>query len=356
MNKTEYTIKYIKTILQFTIRKKFLQRNKVAVELWKKKFLLLLKAGDDRYDDLLREFLYCKIEKISHNKVQRKNPYSPILFCVIKNDIKKIKEFMAHYRRLGIECFVFLDNLSNDGTREYLCRQKDAIVYSGEQEYSSVRRVAWLNRLLAIYGENRWCIVVDSDELLTYIDCEKYLISDVIKRAVESHYYRIEGFMLDMYSQDKLFVKDEKEAYIKQYRYFDANSYIVQGTPKGVKISGGPRKRLFKMDLQLSKYPLFYFRNEDFLASSHYLMPVEPVKKCPIWFAICHYKFVDDDDLKKIDEAVKKENYSSGSAEYKKYLSVIQNENSLSFYQEGITCEMENSNSLRKISFLKSVF
>lgn len=355
MNKKEYIIKYIKTIFVFIYKKQFLRNNRISGKIWKHKFLQLLKSNDPRYDELLKEFFNCRMKKVSHNKVRRKNINAPILFCVVKNDRKKIEKFMEHYRKLGIECFIFLDNVSSDGTQEYLCRQKDVIVYESAQEYSSARRVAWLNRLLAIYGQNQWCMIVDSDELVTYIGCEKHTITEVVQKAIEKGYCRIEGLMVDMYPSNRMFAEKGID-YIRQYRFFDKDTYCIQNRKRGLEILGGPRKRVFKVNAMLSKYPLFYFREQDFVASSHYMIPTEPIRKCPIWLAICHYKFIDENDLKKINEAVKKENYASGSADYKKYQSVIRNVENLFFYEEGISCEMVNSDSLNGIQVLKAIF
>lgn len=164
-----------------------------------------MKSGDDRCEELLTEFLSCQIEKVTHHRrVRRKNSYAPILFCVIRNEIYRVKVFMKHYRNLGIEAFVFLDNNSDDGTAEFLRQQEDVILYTSSQQYSSARRVAWLNRLMAIYGQNRWCLVVDSDEFVTYIGCEKYSLPDLVKRAVRNNCNRVEGFMLDMYPKGEL--------------------------------------------------------------------------------------------------------------------------------------------------------
>ena len=350
------TIQYLKTIFLFEMRRKYLEKNKVNAQLWKHKFKQLLSSDDSRYDELLWEFLFCDIKKISKNKIKKKNRTSPILFCVIKNDVDKIQKFMQHYRKLGVECFVFLDNNSTDGTREYLCNQKDAIVFLCTEEYSSARRVAWLNRLLAVYGDNQWCLVVDSDELITYIDCEKYSLCDVVKKAIENQYFRIEGFMLDMYSTEDLFKENDQEEFTDFYRYFDANSYEIKGTNRGIAIWGGPRKRVFRRNMKLSKYPLFYYREEDFLASSHYMIPFQDARKCPIWFAICHYKFLNKKDLEKIEEAVKKENYAAGSMDYKIYLGLIKKKQKLSFFCKENSREMKNSVSLKEIKFIKSIF
>lgn len=345
---------YIKIQGNFMLyQNKFIKKG-IDVKIWKKKFLNLLKTKDVRCDELLREFLTCQMTKVTYRRIKRKNRYAPILFCVIRNDIHKIQTFMEHYRCLGIEMFIFLDNNSDDGTNEFLRQQEDVILYISDQQYSSARRVAWINRLLAIYGHNRWCLVVDSDELATYVGYEKNKISDMVRKASRMGFYRVEGFMLDMYPKEKLFGSDDN--YVHRFRYFDTLSYEINATERKVIITGGPRKRIFRTDMLLSKYPLFYFSDDDFVASSHYMIPYQAIRKCPVWICLCHYKFVDDSDLFKIKEAVRNENYAGGSLFYKKYLSVIEENKEVIFYEEGNSCEMTSSDALKNISFLKEPF
>lgn len=347
---------YLKILGSFLLKSMDLKKKGINSKLWKDKFLNLLDSGDKRCGELLHEFMNCKIEKITNHKVKRKSKYSPILFCVIRNEIDKIEQFMEHYRKLGIEVFVFLENDSEDGTREYLCNQKDAIVYHSSQEYTSARRIAWLNYLLARHGQNRWCMIVDSDELITYIGSEDHPIKDMVKVAIEQQYYRIEGFMMDMYPKGELFLKQKGVSYVNYCKYFDMNTYKIKGSLNGVCITGGPRKRVLEAEVQLSKYPLFFFREQDFVASSHYMIPVEPIKKCPIWIVICHYKFINDTDLQKIKYAVKRGNYASGSKDYKQYLDEIKKNRNISFFSEDKSCELQGSESLNIIPFLKRAF
>lgn len=347
---------YLKVMGSFFVNRKKLMANGVDTKVWRKKFFNLLNSKDARTQELLKEFMTCEMQKITKHKVKRKNKYSPILFCVIRNDIEKLPKFMLHYRKLGVETFVFLDNASDDGTREYLCKQKDAIVYHSAQQYSSARRVAWLNRLLAIYGKNRWCMIVDSDEFLTYIGCENHTVSELVKEAERHQAFRIKGFMLDMYSKEELFSKNAETDFLECYKYFDTNSYLLRGDANGTQIKGGPRNRVFRREMLLSKYPVFFFREDDFVASSHYLIPNEPDGKCPVWLALCHYKFIDKKDLEKVEEAVQKGNYAGGSEDYKTYFSKIRSRDSLTFYKEDCSCELRSSEDLKKISFLKTPF
>lgn len=347
---------YIKILCSFELKSKQLKKRGINADLWKRKFINLLKSKDVRCEELLSEFLTCQMKKISHHNIRRKNKYAPILFCVIRNDIYKIKVFMEHYRQLGVEAFIFLDNNSGDGTKEFLCQQEDVILYTSDQQYSSARRVAWINRLLAIYGQDRWCLVVDSDELVTYVDCEKHKISDMVRKAVQNNYYRVEGFMMDMYSKENLFKGNYDDNYVCNFKWFDTLSYNLNVEKNEVVITGGPRKRVFQIEMLLSKYPLFYYRDDDFVASAHYMIPVEPIRKCPIWIALCHYKFMNDSDLLKIKEAVHNENYAGGSIFYKQYLSTVEENSEINFYEEGNSCEMKRSDCLKNISFLRAPF
>lgn len=356
MKKIDLLYLYFKIQKEFFAHSKYLQENKIDYALWKHKFIQLLKSKDGRTKELLVAFLDCEITEISHNASYKNSEYSPVLICVIKNEINKIESFMEHYRKLGIEKFVFLDNLSTDGTTEYLCAQEDTIVYSSEQEYSSARRVAWINRLLALHGINRWCMIVDSDELVTYVGCEQHRISEVVEKAVKNKYDRILGFMLDMYSESSLFQGVEEKDYIEKCRFFDVDSYEVKRMHRGLGIHGGPRKRVFGVEQVLEKYPLFFFGTNIFVASSHYIIPYTTEEEYPIWFAICHYKFVDEKDLDKVKEAVLKENYAQNSIVYKQYLSVIETSKNVTFYDSQVSTELKSSESLKRVPFLQEPF
>ncbi|MCH5259075.1 MAG: glycosyltransferase family 2 protein [Lachnospiraceae bacterium] len=351
---------YLKIQKAFLIDTKFLHVHKIDQSLWKRKFLNLLKSNDRRTEEyrrteeLLNEFIKCDIRKISHNKIIRKNKYAPILICVLKDEINKIESFLNHYRKIGVEVFIFLDNNSTDGTGEYLCRQKDAIVYSTKQQFGSVRKVAWINMLLAIYGNNRWCLVVDSDELVDYIGSEKYDLSDVIKQAEVNNYTRVEGFMLDMYSKNGLFDEKLKGDYVTRCRFFDKKSYTLSVDERGLLIHGGPRTRVFRKRTLLAKHPLFLFTEQDFYASSHYMIPFTNFKNCPVWLAIRHYKFVDDIDRQKVYNAVKTEIYADNSANYKQYLKVLEENEDVCFWNKNQSVELIDSYSLKEISFLKT--
>lgn len=326
------------------------------IKKWKKRFYVMIVEQDIRSIKIMKEFLNTKLLKISKNKIKCKSIYSPILICVIKNDIGKIELFFKHYRKLGIEMFVFVDNMSTDGTREFICKQKDAVCYSANQEYSSERRVAWINRVIAEWGEKKWYLVVDSDEFLNYIGMENYSIKDLICEAELKNYNRIQGFMLDMYTKENMFEVSENDKLLENCCYYDKNTYKLNKSDMGTTIRGGARKRVFGQNMRLSKIPLFYFDDTDIVASSHYMLPKVKNINIPMWFAICHYKFISQNDYEKVQQAVKNENYAGKSADYKIYLNKIKERKQLSFYDEKYSVKLENSEGLKDIKFLERAF
>ena len=90
----------------------------------------------------------------------------PLVF-ITHNDMTLISKFLLHYRKLGVTRFICVDDISKDGTREYLLEQSDVDVWTSPVRYSDARRGRrWREQLFGIYGLNRWYLHVDSDEFL----------------------------------------------------------------------------------------------------------------------------------------------------------------------------------------------
>lgn len=326
-----------------------------TVKLWEKKFGQMIRYSSNRTFSIVEEFLSVKIEKIKESNRNEKNNEVPIIICAVKNDIDKIKLFMIHYRKLGIRKFVFLDNMSTDGTYEYLLNQNDATIFRCNHPFTADRKIAWMNRMIAEEGIGQWYLMVDSDEFVTYIGAEKRGLEDVIKKCKEKGYKRLGSVMLDMYPNKKLFELSKEENVIESYCYLDKDTYIKTKASNGIKIVGGPRNRVFGTRMKLSKYCLFYFEEDDIIPSAHFLIPFEKGFGVPVAAAILHYKFVNENDYQKVIEAVKTGMHSDNSAEYKTYLEGIDPDKGVTFYSDehSMLFTVEN---LQKISILDTVF
>ena len=353
--KTRKVVQYIKLKKLFSGDNEFSKIHPELVDVWKKKFYQMIRYSSERTFPIVEEFLTVHFDKISSREIQKSEKQIPILICAIKNDIEKITHFMEHYRKLGIREFLFVDNMSTDGTFEYLVQQPDTIVYQCQNPFTADRKIAWMNRLIAEVGDNFWFLMVDSDEFVTYIDCDKYSIDELVNKCKQKGYKRLGSVMLDMYSKGPLFISDVKKNFIDEFKYMDKDTYKVTNENIGIKVKGGPRKRIFGTEMKLSKYALFYFESDDIVPSAHYLIPHEKGYNVPLCIGLLHYKFINQSDYIKVIEAVETGMHSNNSEEYKTYFEGIKDNKTLSFYSEEHSI-LYTQDSLKKVDVIVSIF
>ena len=326
--------------------------------IWVKKFLKYMqtekeKINSERANTILKEFCSASIE-LCKNNLNFTSSSEPILICVVKNELERIKHLYKHHRKLGIRKFAMIDNNSSDGTFEWMLKQEDTEVYRAFNEYSSAKRVAWINKILCHYGYDRWYIVVDADEFLDYIGSESMNIAQMLQIVERRNIKRILGLQIDMYSNKPLFFWQDTKIDFEKYVYFDSDSYELQKSDKCPLVIGGPRKRILNTYSVLTKYPIFYFRIEDINISSHYLYPYSDNFKSEFLIAIFHYEFVNKVDLNRIYEIVKNGNYASNSKEYRQMIDVIEKSENLSFIYSN-SARYENSNSIKAIPLIREI-
>ena len=142
------------------------------------------------------------------------------LFSIIKNERFFIQPFLDHYRTLGVERFIFLDDHSTDGTREFLLKQSDCMILTSQRTFgevvplthriiappslcrkkiqSTIRiRNIWLNLLVRKYAIDRWSLYVEADEFLRIPDGMK--LQDLISQLEDAQANAVWGLMLDLY-------------------------------------------------------------------------------------------------------------------------------------------------------------
>lgn len=289
-------------------------------------------------------------------KCEKKTPIKegkPILICPVKNDIVRMIKFMDYYRKNGVKNFVIIDNHSDDGTFEFLMEQDDVTVMRIRDTYTTDRREAWINRIIAYYGFDRWYIVVDSDELLSYPGIEEHGIDDLISYAESNSRYRMRAIMVDMYSENALCKLNEDSDYFEQCCYFDTDTYQEAFSDILDIIIGGPRGRVFNDPAYLTKYPVFKFEKGDIQGKSHFQFPYKKNKNIPCELCLLHYKFFPG-DLEKIESRVRSGNYHNGSIQYSKYLKTFTEEgNVYAFTDESM--KFNTSEDLLKINLVKKI-
>ncbi len=329
--------------------------NKNDLTIWEKAFRRYMKTNPQNRE-IVTSFTNCQIYPIKVN-IKNQQTDSVTLICVVKNDLERIKMLYKHYRKIGVQHFVMVDNNSDDGTREWLSEQPDTDLYIVKEKFFSLRKYGWINRIISMYGFKRWYLYVDSDELFVYENMENRTISDLISYCKKNGLIRMSVIMLDMYSDKGVFKTTSNNKSIKdEYIYFDSDSYLVKKNYKGLLIRGGPRKRVMSNDNTwegpvLIKHPLFFFQKGDIFESAHYIFPFE--HKTFVSGALLHYKFLET-DFKRYKKIATEENFAGGSKEYKQYIESYESNGRLTFMYEG-SIKFINSSSLRNISFIEEI-
>lgn len=322
-------------------------------------YKLEYKAGGYTYNILIQSQHISKAEfsLYSDNLVLDKNPLNPILLVVVKDDCDRMKVLFEHYRNLGINQFVVLDNNSTDGTLEFLSTQENTRVYQILEEFQTQKKEAWIEKLLVKLRYNRWYIVADSDELIDYQNSEKHSLIDVIKWADNNNCKRLGGYLVDMYSKNALFEQNlSPDKMTEEFCCFDTDSYLLNKNNKGVfsySVLGGPRKRVFGTDCSLSKECVFYFDKHTLFRNCHFLLPSKRWEEIPRVFAIKHYKFLSK-DKKVYKERVEKRNFFAGSKEYVSYCDKTEQNPDMTFIYEN-TAKYDNSKSLSLLPYLEVI-
>ncbi|MDO5659081.1 MAG: glycosyltransferase family 2 protein [Paracoccus sp. (in: a-proteobacteria)] len=207
-----------------------------------------------------------------------------LCFVTARNELLRLPYFLDYYRRMGVGHFVFVDNASDDGSREYLLDQPDVSLFLARGSYKESRfGMDWINWLLFRYGRNHWCLTVDPDEFFVYPHCDTRPIDALTDWLDASGIRSFSAMLLDMYPQGKI----GEEPYapgqdpLEIVSWFDPANYTIHknGLYGNLWIQGGPRARQFFPNSpakapSLNKIPLVkWARPYVYVSSTHMLLP-----------------------------------------------------------------------------------
>lgn len=290
----------------------------------------------DYVTTVMNEYMDVALERLNVSK-GHSSPENPIAISVVRDENERLPDFLRHYREAGIEKFVFLDNGSSDGTAEFLAEQPDTDLYRCARPFNWMKKHGWISLLISMYGRDRWYIYVDGDEHLVFdgID-DGRTFADVARIMQARGLRRVRGCLIDMYSDGPLLKSsyNRSERLLDAYPYFDSDGYKEEKYKEIISRKGGPRQRTFgKADKnfrpELTKYPMFCLSGHDVFANPHHIWPYEGNFDSDCYFGILHFKFLPDVQ-KRIEEAIKEENYWGRSMEYKCYHEVLSKDRELS--------------------------
>ena len=296
----------------------------------------------------------------------RANPmlgsYAATVCAIVHDEMFFLPAFLDHYRRLGADRFIILDDCSTDGTTDFLAAQPDVMVvgsgirYFAQVSYPSetlalireTRAVRlWRDQMLDQFCTGRWAVMVDPDEFLALpVDLPTFFASLAAEGAEAAW-----GAMIDMYPErvGDILGKDAARFHLEDAWYFDAKPHLdprqllPQTPPVPRTVYPGSVARLFatwgvlpqgtlarRIRRRLSGYryqgaspihktPMVFWRPGNWFLNCH--VTSKPV--APRVVPIMHFKFTADLG-RKIDYALATGSYNQGSRSYRLYASLIE--------------------------------
>ena len=284
---------------------------------------------------LVRGWRKCRgLEEVA-NRTDAIREGDVLCFCTLRNEKIRLKYFLEYYRERGINHFLFVDNDSDDGTREYLAEQPDCSVWWTNTSYKRARfGMDWINRLLRLYGQKHWCLTVDPDEFLVYPFSDTRPILALTDWLEASSIKSFGTILLDMYPKGPINAQPYSDGQnpFDIACWFDAGNYSVERNCEygNLWIQGGPRARTFFNDTPerapaLNKIPLVHWQKHYAYASStHTLLPRGLNQVYDEWGGekasgvLLHAKLLDTFKEKAKEELDRKEHFAA-SAEYRAY-------------------------------------
>ena len=167
------------------------------------------------------------------------------LIALAHNEMYFLPTFLEHYRKLGVERFIVLDDASTDGTLVYLSAQPDVMVVGSHRRYGEQvpvvnrsdatgqtveqRRMVhvWRMILPEIFCLNQWVVQAAVDELLVLPP--DTTLNTIFAEFEGADFDAIRGTMLDIYPSDILTMRRQshEDAFrLEDEWFFDAEPHV----------------------------------------------------------------------------------------------------------------------------------
>ncbi|MBX9798747.1 MAG: glycosyltransferase family 2 protein [Burkholderiaceae bacterium] len=263
-----------------------------------------------------------------------------VLISVVRNEIIRLPSFLRHYRSIGVDRFLIIDNMSMDGSSSYLEAQSDVSLFVAPGSYGQAScGHDWVREVLEL-TVGKWCIVADADEYFVYPDHLHINLRQFARRLESRGETAICSYLLDMYSPFSF----ERNFLAENQHPIDVCSFhdeIVRHTSPDVNAlcglfpnqhRGGMRKRVFGVNACLNK--ISFFKNlmgTNLFQGAHY---VDGAILSQIPSVTLHFKYLQEFRQYTLTESERGEHFH-GAIEYKAYSKKLGEAPTLSSYHTG---------------------
>ncbi len=289
-------------------------------------------------------------------QLARVNAAPVAVVACLRNEMPMLAHFLAHYRKLGVEGFLVIDNCSDDGSLEYLLDQPDVAVFSVDTDYrNSHYGVAWQLAILSQLRVGRWSVVADIDEMLVFPGWQRGGIAKYLNRPEFAGSDAFWTGMLDMYPKGPLSQATlESGDLFAEAGHVDRDPFLRGTLSRGPysdaptvtsalrhRLMPGSRPDLFVAQKYavLKYYP--WMRLSDGL---HYAAGIRPAPKKLL---LAHFKYTAHFRQKALDEVARGQHFNNAE-EYRRYLSLT-SEGRETIYDPDISVPWRDSPAVRAI-------
>jgi glycosyltransferase involved in cell wall biosynthesis len=291
-------------------------------------------------------------------------PDGDIVVCsVVRNEAARLPEFLDHYRRLGARRFFLIDNDSSDETLSLALRESDCNVWQARGSFfRSGFGSRWFRILLDTHGHDRWCLIVDADELFTYENDDVRSLRDLCAELDARNERALGAVLLDMYSNRPVVDTHQTpgSSALESCPYFDRQWFHYRHSQVGPHRSqtlyrGGMRRRVFggpSDSFWLQKVPLVRYRRGTNLFGGQHWADVTSDELAEERACLLHFKYFSDFSRRALVEAERKE-HADGAREYALYARAFSQNPRLGLFDERHSVELrEGSRQLAKLGII----
>ncbi len=303
----------------------------------------------------------CILNSLSIDTGEINLNYNIYLFAVIKNEEFFIPAFLDHYRSIGVEQFLFLDDKSSDKTRDMLRKESDCVILSSQYCFGDElfftndkgrQKKQRAGKLLKAAIPEKFL----RSKLGIYADADEFLVlppginnmQELYKIMREKGIKTVAASQIEFYPKDLEELSETKnfssfKEILHSYQYFDAKPLVkLHEGKQPQEVGDSASKRLFEQyhiakplryirkippkflqkifrfpvdDSSVYKTPVLLFEDGVELISSHNAN-VAPTDK--ILLGLFHFKYTCD-SKRRIDQALELKSHRNKSLKYKSY-------------------------------------
>ncbi|WP_438361543.1 glycosyltransferase family 2 protein [Palleronia pontilimi] len=266
-------------------------------------------------------------------------PGAVLAFLCLRNEAQRLPYLLQHYRGLGVDHFLVVDNGSDDGSDALLSGEPDISLWRTDASYRLARfGLDWVTWLQIRHGHGHWCLTVDADELLVYPFWQTRPLPALCHELARRGRSSMAALMLDLYPKGRVGDTPYRagDDPLDRIDWFDAGNYTIRRQPgqDSLWVQGGPRARCFFADAPrraptLNKLPLvFWNRRHVYLNSTHAALPPRLNRAYDddggeqLSGALLHTKFLDQIVTRSGEERLRGEHFAN-SALYDRYYEAL---------------------------------